>query len=152
MDIEALTKTYDISLLSASDEGDVTANEEKNLQATKNSFLLYDEERSDDGSESSSIKDFLDDDTIDQDNDSDSCSTASSMGRLSLKSENTDESQTEVTCRRDVKSLSYVKNFGAQTNHTVTTLTTHNVETSAEYTIEKKARTFFSASTYVQAR
>jgi len=152
MDIEALTKTYDISLLSASDEGDVTANEEKHLQATKNSFLLYDEERSDDGSESSSIKDFLDDDTLDQENDSDSCSTVSSMGHLSLKSENNDKSETEITCRRDVKSLSYVKNFGAQTNHTVTTLTTHNVETSAEYTIEKKARTFFSASTYVQAR
>lgn len=85
MDIDSFVVKNDIdSSPSVSEEENLTANDEKDLRTSKNSFLLFDEEKSDEESITSSLDDFLDDSN--HASDSDSSSTVSSMDRLSLNS------------------------------------------------------------------
>jgi hypothetical protein len=69
-------------------------NDENELRASKNSFLLFDEERSDDESTTSSLREFIDDKS--QTSDCDSSSTVSSMGRPSSNSEIMEESTADI--------------------------------------------------------
>ena len=124
------------------DVKDGTENDEKYLRESKNSFLLFDEEKSEDESESASLCNFIDDSSTNSDNES----TVSSMSRLSLCSD-----EESYVFKRVLKCKLNVQDFGIQTNPNMLTVSSTNVEISKERTVENDIKEINVSSKGIQA-
>ncbi|CBY42619.1 unnamed protein product, partial [Oikopleura dioica] len=124
------------------DVKDGAENDEKYLRESKNSFLLFDEEKSEDESESSSLCNFIDDSSTNSDNES----TVSSMSRLSLCSD-----EESYVFKRVLKCKLNVQDFGIQTNPNMLTVSSTNVEISKERTVENDIKEINVSSKGIQA-